>query len=75
MRCSDYDDPEKIIDETAEEYLCEYCSMRTFGECDGKGNMQVSWENSLARQVLLLMDELTHKVCRITNQSAEKYNG
>ena len=38
MRCPDYDDPTKIIDETAEEYLCEYCGMRE-KECDGKGNI------------------------------------
>lgn len=37
MRCPDYDDPTKIIDETAEEYLCEYCGIRR--DCDGKGNI------------------------------------
>ncbi|MCF7811578.1 hypothetical protein K9N50_11385 [bacterium] len=40
MRCPDYDDPSKIIDETAEEYLCEYCGMRG-NECDGKGNIRM----------------------------------
>lgn len=38
MRCPDYDDPTKIIDETMEEYLCEYCCMRG-KECDGKGKI------------------------------------
>ena len=38
MRCPDYDDPTKMIDETAEEYLCEYCCIRG-RECDGKGNI------------------------------------
>ena len=38
MRCPDYDDPTKITDETADEFLCEYCGMR--GQtCDGKGNI------------------------------------
>lgn len=53
MRCSDYDDPSKITDEKADEYLCEYCSMRASGECDGKGNMKVSWEDSNAHKILL----------------------
>ena len=39
IRCPDYDDPTTIIDETAEEYLCEYCGMRNNGDCDGRGNM------------------------------------
>ena len=39
IRCADYDDPTKILDENADEYLCEYCGMR--GECDGKGNIQL----------------------------------
>ena len=56
MRCPDYDDPTKITDETADEYLCEYCGMRG-KECDGKGNMKVSWEESEARQILLLFSE------------------
>ena len=51
MRCPDYDDPEKNTDETADEYLCDYCSMRGT-ECDGKGNMNVKWEDSIARQRL-----------------------
>ena len=38
MRCPDYDDPTKITDETADEYLCEYCGMRKVS-CDGKGNI------------------------------------
>lgn len=37
-RCPDYDDPTKIIDENADEYLCEYCGMRG-KECDGRGNI------------------------------------
>ena len=40
MRCPDYDDPTKITDETANEYLCEYCGMRKVS-CDGKGNISV----------------------------------
>ena len=52
MRCLDYNDPTKITDENADEYLCEYCSMRGT-ECDGKGNMEVTWEDSIARRVLL----------------------
>jgi len=55
MRCADYDDSTKIIDETADEYLCEYCGMRG-KECDGKGNMKVSWEDSIARKILLLCE-------------------
>ena len=40
IRCPDYDDPTKITDENAEEYLCEYCGMRGKA-CDGKGNIKI----------------------------------
>lgn len=39
VRCADYDDPTKIIDESADEYLCEYCGFKQEGCCDGKGNI------------------------------------
>jgi len=40
MRCPSYDDPTTVTDETAEEYLCEYCGMR--GKwCDGRGNITI----------------------------------
>lgn len=44
VRCDDYDDPTKIIDESADEYLCEYCCMRGVA-CDGKGNITIEKED------------------------------
>jgi hypothetical protein len=41
MRCEDYDDPTSITDETADEYLCEYCCNRG-KHCDGKGNIDLA---------------------------------
>jgi hypothetical protein len=58
MRCIDYDETPKTRNENGDdeltEHLCDYCSMRTTNECDGKGNMNVPWEDSIAYWLLLL---------------------